>query len=422
MKFEDKRKRGNIMVKKMIASGLIYFIIIIVIGLILRIKLVTPILPGFQYMHLVHAHSHVAFLGWVYFLLLAILIKYCIPENEHNSPSVRVVYYGTHFSVIGMLISFSLQGYAFFSIMFSTFHIFFSYYFAYIYFTRRHKNLPIMVSLFFHTGVIIMLLSSIGPWALAFVGAKGLSNTPIFNSLIYFYLHLQYNGWFTFMIMGTAYQLINRPYSLKVARWQYGMLLISVIPTFIPDIIDLGIPVFFQKVGMLGAVLQLISTALFLVTVWTPLVFKSKGKSAKWLLHVAFVSLAIKSLMEFLQSWPFLGEMIPSNRQVVLGYLHLTLLGFVSSFLLYFLRMDSGARVTSFWRRAVFLFCIGTASMIGLLFLAGLFIWMNIPLHLWIWVSLFVASAAAGVGTFAMLPGLMSLNSRTNHSKRGKTS
>ncbi|HJV46463.1 MAG TPA: hypothetical protein VJ824_12160 [Bacillota bacterium] len=391
------------MVKKMIGSGLIYFFVIIVLGLILRLKMIIPIIPELQFMHLVHAHSHVAFLGWVYFMLIAILVKYCLPEHVHNSPSMKFIFYGTHLSVLGMLISFTLQGYALFSILFSTIHIFLSYFFAFVYFKHRKNHLPLIVQLFFNTGVILMLLSSVGPWALAVVGAKGLSNTPIFNVFIFLYLHLQYNGWFTFILMGTTYLLLDLPYSIKQAKWQYAILLSSVFPSFIPAIMWYGLPSVLEGIGIVGAILQLVATTLFLKIVWK---LYGKEKSAQWLLQISFLCLGIKSLMETFESLPILAEMIPSNRQVIIGYLHLTLLGFVSSFLLYYLFQENNPKVTFIGKKSVHLYSFGTLSMIALLFLAGLLEWLHFPLHLWIWISLFLASLIAGVGILFMLPNL----------------
>lgn len=108
-------------------------------------------------------------------------------------------------TVIGMLVFFTLEGYAASSITFSSLHIFLSYYFAYLYFRYERMDLNPTVRNFYNAAVFWMVISSIGPGLLA----AGSGLTPFWmESAIGFYLHLQFNGWFIFFLTGFAYHFL----------------------------------------------------------------------------------------------------------------------------------------------------------------------------------------------------------------------
>ena len=54
-----------------------------------------------------------------------------------------------------------------------------------------------------------MVISTMGPWAIAVISAKGLAGSEYFNAAIYFFLHFQYNGWFAFAIIGLFFWLLG---------------------------------------------------------------------------------------------------------------------------------------------------------------------------------------------------------------------
>jgi hypothetical protein len=394
------------MVRKMIWSGSVYFFVIMILGLILRWKMVASFLPQFQFVHLVHAHSHVAFLGWVFFILLAILLQFGLPESARESRQLKVFFYLVHLSVIGMLISFSLEGYAFFSILFSTIHIFLSYWFAYYFLKHQRKDLPSIARRFFKGSILFNLLSSFGPWGLAVLGAKGLATSPLGNVSIYLYLHLQYSGWFLFVIMGAAYMILHQKgiiYSESKAQIQFSIQFIGVIPSYITSILWYGLPTYLIWIGYIGAVFQFAGLILFLSSVWKLCLKQEANRLGKLLLNFSFLSLSAKALLELGGASPRLADMVFQNRQVILGYLHLTLLGFTSSFLLYYLYQMSAKQRSSLFSGAVYLYVFGATAMIILLFLAGLLQWIGFGQGPWIWEALFASSFIIFLGATFLL-------------------
>ncbi|MCK5867256.1 MAG: hypothetical protein KAG14_02565, partial [Mycoplasmataceae bacterium] len=104
-------------IKVQINIALGYFLIIALLGTLLRLFFVTNI--PLHYKHIVHAHSHVALLGWIYTALTS-LIYFCYLKEHQIQKKYNTLFWFTQVTIIGMLISFPIIGYALYSIIFST--------------------------------------------------------------------------------------------------------------------------------------------------------------------------------------------------------------------------------------------------------------------------------------------------------------
>ena len=195
----DLRRHTNI--------SLLYFFIVGLLGLFLRFFFVTPLSANFRYV--VHAHSHIALLGWVYIALTTIIYRVYF-TGENKGKRYLQIFIFTQITLIGMLVTFPIQGYALFSIIFSTLFLFASYFFAWFVF----RNIPTQFKETFSYRLIrialwFMIISSIGPWAISVVMVT-LGSTSIWYKLsIYFYLHFQYNGWFMLALCGILFYVFN---------------------------------------------------------------------------------------------------------------------------------------------------------------------------------------------------------------------
>ncbi|MCW9038606.1 MAG: hypothetical protein OQJ79_11915, partial [Altibacter sp.] len=141
-----------------------YFLIIALLGVVLRLYQVVDVPVTYRF--IVHTHSHVALLGWVY-TAFSTLLYYCFLQKEPIEKKYRVIFWVTQLTIVGMMVSFPFTGYAFFSILFSTLFLLASYWFCYFFLKNvpaSKKQLPsfklIRISLWY------LIISSIGPWAL----------------------------------------------------------------------------------------------------------------------------------------------------------------------------------------------------------------------------------------------------------------
>ena len=134
-----------------------YFAIVVCLGIFMRSVQVADYPFVFNYRNIVHTHSHLALLGFVYVMLSAILARTFIPFNTQLHKRYRWLFYITQFSVLGMLCSFPFQGYGAISISFSSVFIICTYFFAK--FFIKYATSP-----FVKMGIFYLILSSLGIW------------------------------------------------------------------------------------------------------------------------------------------------------------------------------------------------------------------------------------------------------------------
>ena len=109
--------------KKLWIYPLIFGVLGVFLGLLLRFAY-TGSLGGFAYKNVLHAHSHVLLLG---FIFNALLIFVWIEFTKGIDKVSFYFFLALQVCMTIMVIAFILQGYAFYSILFSTLHLFLSY-------------------------------------------------------------------------------------------------------------------------------------------------------------------------------------------------------------------------------------------------------------------------------------------------------
>lgn len=92
----------------------------------------------------------------------------------------------------------------------------------------------------------------------------------------------------------------------------------------------------FQSVAILGVVLILVSTVYFLLVLSSIRTFFS-GRIARELGTLAFIAFVLKMLLQSGTILPAIGNEVFGDRPVIIGFLHLVFLGFVSLFILAYL-------------------------------------------------------------------------------------
>ncbi|MEQ8715752.1 MAG: hypothetical protein RIC80_22245, partial [Cyclobacteriaceae bacterium] len=186
--------------KHQVRTALAFFLIAALIGWALRSVQSGWLMLNFKY--LLHTHSHVALIGWVYNGCFIILQRIIIADNARTSYYNRL-FWITQITILGMLVSFPFQGYGAVSITFSTLYIFASYVLgwrAYIDVGSQAKPVRTLV----RAGVVFLFLSSIGPFALGYFMSQGLGDSIYYKLSIYWFLHFLYNGFFLMVMAAYA--------------------------------------------------------------------------------------------------------------------------------------------------------------------------------------------------------------------------
>lgn len=322
--------------------SLLNFFVVALAGIILRYK-INFSLPIIDQKYLLHGHSHFAFVGWVSLSLMALMIFY-LQKNEVNInlKKYKWVLLANTITAYGMLLTFTWQGYAFFSITFSTLSIFVSYIFIYFYWQDLKKIRDTeSIHIWFKTGLIIWAVSSVGAFSLAYFMASHLKNQDLYFAAIYFFLHFQYNGWFIFVCFGLLFAYLKQRRCLSIISINkniYLLLVITVVPTYFLSIIWLKIPPYLYWVAAVAGFIQLL-IIIYLISLLKKFISLRLDISSTtaFLWSLACVSLFLKIVLQSLSAVPYLAQFAFSYRPIVIGYLHLSFLGIISFFILGYL-------------------------------------------------------------------------------------
>lgn len=340
--------------------ALINLVIVATLGVTLRYKILYP-LPIVDQKHLLHGHSHFAFAGWVTQALMTLMIIYLAKQSEK---SVYKKYYwlllANLLTAYAMLISFYIEGYGMYSIIFSTLSIFVSYVFG-ILFWKDLNRLPVRSTAhsWFKTAVLFNALSSIGAFALAIMMINKVIHQNWYLASEYFYLHFQYNGWFFFGCMGLFTAIIKRfnisEDSLKRIFWLFAF---ASVPGYFLSTLWMPMPLWVYILVVIAAFAQVIGF-IWLVKIikfkWS-IIKKHFSLTVKCILGLSTLALSVKLLLQLGSTIPSLSNLAFGFRPIVIGYLHLVLLGVITLFLLGYIFSEMHFRLNKITTTGIFIF------------------------------------------------------------------
>lgn len=315
--------------------SILNLMVLAVIGWILRYKIILP-LPAVHQKHLLHAHSHFAFAGWVsqglIVMVLWIISRHGIMDVSRYKNILRL----SQLSAWGMLLTFPFFGYAWPSILFSTLNVLMSYLFCWnAWVDIRRSNLPARVSEWMKASLAFYVLSSLGTFFLAWLMSSGQHDQDLYIGAVYFYLHFQYNGWFMFALLGMAEYFMGLSHARMADnhhRWVFRVFFISAFPGLFLSMLWMRLPLTIQILAVAGALLSLASAILYVRRISSALRLGDGIRSGiiRWFLGLSLLALILKLLMQSVSVIPSVSPFAFGYRPIVVGYLHLVLLGFVS--------------------------------------------------------------------------------------------
>jgi hypothetical protein len=312
------------------AIAWVFFVLAAGFGFLLRLQVVHPVVP-LEYAHLLHTHSHAAFLGWVFNAFFGLALHFFVrPENHRN---YWVVFLIMQLAAVGMLFTFPFQGYAAASISFSTLHLASGAVFAWKLLRGNVAVAGARTALGW--AFVFLLLSAAGPLALGPLAAAGLKGNPWYHFSIYFYLHFQYNGWFVFFLLAVFIQHLSASSGAGIAAARVipavHWLAAGCVLTVILSAWWMGPTGWMYFVAGAGGIAQLIGFILLVrARPQTPL-FHVRVASALALL--ALILFALKLGLQLGAAWPALADLAMA-RPSVIGFLHLVFLGVITPLLI----------------------------------------------------------------------------------------
>ncbi len=369
-----------------------YFFIIALLGVFMRMFQVVDF--SFNYKYILHAHSHIALLGWVYTALTTLIYKLFLSEKLVDK-KYQIIFWSTQGTIIGMLLSFPFIGYALFSIIFSSLFLIATYFFVWLFLKHTSKEQKqtqsykiIRASLWF------MVLSSLGPWALGIIMNTLGSTSPWYRNAIYFYLHFQYNGWFLVSLIGILFAVFEKysiPIPKKIFQLFFKLFISGVILTFFLSILWMKPSLGFYVLAGIGSIFQIIAFGIL----WKQMnlhkmrLKKSFAKVEGTLLKTAGILFIVKLLVQFIGAFPNISKMISNNIDIVIGYIHWIFLGIVTISIFAFLNHFKLAILS---KKTVILYLVAFVLTETLLFYKGAVVWLGGNLLDSYYLVLFIAS------------------------------
>jgi len=400
--------------KKHSIIALGYFFLIAILGVMLRLFPIVSISSNYKF--LVHTHSHVALLGWIYTALSTIICKQYL-QNANVAKKYNRIFWFTQVTIIGMLVTFPFTGYAFFSIVFSTLFLISSYFFAWLIFKytptklkQRNSYKLIRIALWY------MIISSLGPWMLGIIMQTSGQESSLYKNAIYFYLHFQYNGWFIIAILGVFIYILEQHsilFSKKAFNNFFWLLNTGVIATFFISILWMIPPFIINSLALIGSIFQLIAFGLLLKLVK---INKSKLNSIfspflSAILKISAGLFLVKLVLQLTVCIPLVADVVSYNVDFVIGYIHWIFLGVVSIPILIFLFYYQLAIKS---KTFLAIYILGFVLTECLIFYKGIVIWLELNLITNYYHYLAVASGIILLAIFGIF--LIQLKSKNRSS------
>ena len=299
-------------------SAFFYLLLVAILGVSMRS---SPwfTLP-FSYQNILHSHSHTALLGWAFVMSLGGLTFY----NQFPWKWFKPLNLLLGLSVIGMFATFIYQGYAVGSIAFSTLFLIL----AYIFLKKLLGVIPKLGfdNIMLRRGIIYFYFSTLGIWVLGPTSVVLGKSHWLYEIGIQFFLHFQINGWLLYVVLGLIYKKIPKAYYPK--DW---------VPHFLDTGLVLGTALlaFWVTENSIFYTLNIISAiclAIGLIPIIQSIIRyirKTQPNQAIVLSLVVFGLIGKILAHAFSLDYGFILN-LRYNRELVIAYIHLILIGIVS--------------------------------------------------------------------------------------------
>ncbi|HEY1008932.1 MAG TPA: hypothetical protein VGE58_02410 [Daejeonella sp.] len=385
-------------------------LIVSFLGFLLRYKIAFS-LPWLDQKNVLHSHSHFAFSGWVTQVLMVLLIYYLSRKlGDKIFARYRWILYANLSTSYGMLVSFIVQGYALYSIVFSTLSIVVSFFFAVYFWSDLNKIRGAIVShLWFRWSLIFSVISAFGPFSLACQMMAKTASQDLYLASVYYYLHFQYNGWFLFAGIGLlADQFAGLEAMQRKLRKAFFLFCGACIPAYFLSVLWLPVAANIYYLLIAAVIAQLIGWALILDAVRKNMSFIKQQFSGfgNVLLILSAIAFTIKLILQTGSIHPGLSQLSYGFRPIIIGYLHLVLLGVTTIFVIGYILSLRLIRVSKVLTLGAAVFVAGVIINELLLMVQGVAA-LNYQAVPYIQIFLFGAAVILMLGLLIMFIGAM---------------
>ena len=381
--------------------ALVNLCIVAFLGFTLRSKILFP-LHFLDYSGLLSAHSHFAFAGWAGLSFITLFIYEVLPQPLSQRKIYQWILTAIEISGLGMAFLFPFFGYNFVTIAFSTLYVVTILVFVplFIIDVLRIKQNRI-VRLLSISALISLLLSFLGTLGLMYIIISRAGGSLLYRDSIYTFLHFQYNGFFTLSVFALFMNYVFKKGFLltKNVRLFSVLISLSILPALFLSLLWHDKTVFYvlAAIACFCILMALFYFYLFSKSFSFQQIFSSRIAKTFWTFSV--ISFVLKMMLQVGTVFPRLGNAVYGDRPVIIGFLHLVFLGFVTFFILATLIEEGYFTIKS--KIVLYPFIIFSAGIIAnefLLMLQGLGILFktNNDIYKWLlWVTAIVLFTGA---------------------------
>ena len=319
--------------------------IVALLGVLLRSKILFS-LPSLNYLKLLDAHWHFAFDAWLTLALLFLLVRELLPGELSRKLIYEMLFTGIVATSYCILLSVLFVNNNFSTTIFSAVFILFTYVFGWILIKDIGKaRVGRAIYLLSVSALICLVMSSFGSITLIYLHLIKSLQPSAYRDASYVYLHLQYNGFFTLSAFALFFQRVYDAISKKSQRRFFlfsTLLCLSIIPSLFLSFLWQNPNTLFRIIAMIGSVFVFLAVGWFVITALSA--FKGYRIAAPAVRNIILLSATAFILKMFLQSLTIfnsVGIAVFGDRPVIIGFLHLVFLGFVSTFVLaYYMQLE----------------------------------------------------------------------------------
>jgi len=318
-------------------TSLFNFCIVGLVGVILRSKILFD-LPWINYLNLLDAHSHFAFGGWITLALLMLFVRELLPELYRNKSVYQWILGSIFLSSAGTLLT-SILGVEVLKDFFSGLFIVTSYVFSWAFIKHiRRAAVTKTVYLLSVSAIVCLILSSLGPITLSCLHALRSVQSVYYRDALYIYLHFQYNGFFTLAVFALLFQKLY-PKIQKENQgnfyWFALSLCLSTLPSLFLSFLWQAPNETFRVIAAAGSILVFASVTWFIISSLPVLKLSRFVKGPlRYMILLSIGAFVLKMVLQSLTIFAGVGNAVFGDRPVIIGFLHLVFLGFVSPFIL----------------------------------------------------------------------------------------
>ncbi|HET9825125.1 MAG TPA: hypothetical protein VFP87_07315, partial [Chitinophagaceae bacterium] len=317
------------------------------------------------YLKLLDAHWHFAFDGWLTLALLLLLVQELLPGDFSNNSRYQKLFAAIVAGSYGILLTVLFANNSFLTTLFSGFFILVTYAFAWMFIKDiRKAGVSKTVYLLALSAIVCLIVSSFGSITLIYLHLIQSLQPFAYRDASYIYLHLQYNGFFTLTAFALLFHRLYPNISRRSQQRFYFfsvLLCLSIIPSLFLSFLWQNPNTLFRVIAMTGSVSVFLSVSWFIISAFS--VFRLSrfvGSAVRNTILISATAFILKMLLQGLTIFKSIGDAVFGDRPVIIGFLHLVFLGFVSTFILaYYIQVRILDMRRNLTRQSLIVFVVG---------------------------------------------------------------